>query len=214
MKRIAIFLVVVSLLVIAFVQFMNWRKFSFDPSYDYEISKEVDTEYHNPEILKKYYESAYRVGSFAREVWFNKGLDVKFMDSTNPESQAATNTYEQMLVMTKMLEAALVNSKKLKEQGFDNQAIKYIEENKIHPSVYSYHILFNGRTFKRGDLESGIWKMQQLFNKLGKTIKVDGNFNLETEAAVKEFQAENNLFPSGVAEQETLQLLLKKISTE
>ncbi len=210
MKRIAIFLTVVCLMVIAFVQFMNWRKFSFDPSYNYQISNEIDTQYHNPELVKLYYESAFRVGNFAREVWFNKGIDVKVIDSKDPQSQLANSTYEQMLVSTKLLENRLIYSKKLKEKGFDNQAIKYIEEQNIDPAAYEYHRLFNGRNFKRGDLDAAVWKMQQLFNKLGKSIKVDGNFNNETEAAVKDFQSENELYPSGIADQETLMLLIKK----
>ncbi len=214
MKRIAIFLTVLSLVIIAFVQFMNWRKFSYDLSYDYPISKDIDTQYYDPDVVRRYYESAYRVGSFAREVWFNKRIDVKRPEEGNPESQAAAATYQQMLVSTKMLEDRLVYSKTLKDKGFDDAAIRYIEENNITPEQYAYHKAFKGKILKRGEIDQTVWYMQQIFNRLGKTIKVDGNFNSETEQAVKEFQSENGIYPSGIADQETLSLLLQKIKNK
>ena len=52
--------------------------------------------------------------------------------------------------------------------------------------------------------------MQKLLIAKGFSVKLDGVYNDETTNAIKEFQQKNTLYPSGVADEITINLLLKK----
>ncbi|MCS6794756.1 MAG: peptidoglycan-binding protein [Raineya sp.] len=210
MKRIIIFLVLVFLGLLTFFQYKKFRKFSYPNSYDYVINtQEIDVNYYEPTLVKEYFETATYLGNFAREQWTNFGIDVLAPDMEIPQSKNAAQTYQTMLARVKFLEAKLINSKKLKQQGFDNEAIAYIEKNGISEKNYALHKLITGKTFRKGDKDRVIWEIQKLISQKIQPIRIDGVFSDETEQAVKKIQQEKQTYPSGVIDEEFVKLLLK-----
>lgn len=210
MKRIVVFLILVFLGLLTFFQYQKYRKFSYPNAYDYVINtQEIDVNYHEPALIKEYFETATYLGNFAREQWTNYGIDVLSSDIEIPQAKNAAQTYQTMLARVKFLEAKLIHSKKLKQQGFDNEAIAYIEKNGISEKNYSLHKLIAGKTFRKGDKDRAIWEIQKLISQKWQAIQIDGVFSDETEQAIKKIQQEKQSYPSGIIDEDFLKLLLQ-----
>lgn len=209
MKRIIVFVVVLLLVIITVLQILNFFKFRLTTDYDYPAKTAgIDLQYHDPTLVSRYYETATKIGSFARESWFNYGIDVRLQDYSDTLSINASKTYDAMLVAVKQMEARLINSHSLKLDGFKNSDVKYMEENNLSPVEYTLIGTFQGKEYERGNLEPGVWEMQKLMNSIGQKIKIDGNFDTETEDAVRKFQEEEGLYPSGKADVVTLKRMI------
>lgn len=210
MKRIVIFLIIIFLGLITFFQYKNYRKFAYPNNYDYAINmQEIDVNYHEPALVKEYFETATYLGNFAREQWSNYGIDVLAPDTKVPQAKNAAQTYQAMLARVRFLEAKLTFSKKLKQQGFDNEAIAYIEKNGISEKNYLVHKLTAGKFFQKGDKGKVIWEVQKLISQKFEPIRIDGIFNEETEQAVKKIQQQKQIYPSGIIDEEFIKLLLQ-----
>lgn len=210
MKRIVVFLILVFLGLLTFFQYQKYRKFSYPNAYDYVINtQEIDVNYHEPALVKEYFETATYLGNFAREQWTNYGIDVLSSDIEIPQAKNAAQTYQTMLARVKFLEAKLIHSKKLKQQGFDNEAIAYIEKNGISEKNYSLHKLIAGKTFRKGDKDRAIWEIQKLISQKWQAIQIDGVFSDGTEQAIKKIQQEKQSYPSGIIDEDFLKLLLQ-----
>ena len=210
MKRLIILFFVLATAFLLYFQYVEYRKFSPPNVYDYAINtKDIDVNYYNQAAVSEYFDKATRLGNFAREQWYNYEIDV-LSPENSPQAQNAAKFYQQMLARIKFLEALLIASQKLKSQGFDNSAIRTIEEKQISPENFRIYALINGKTLKKGDKEKVIWDIQKLINKKGFNIQVDGFFNDETELAIKKIQENNETYPSGVIDEEFITLLLKK----
>ncbi|TAH19288.1 MAG: peptidoglycan-binding protein [Cytophagales bacterium] len=209
MKRILILLVVISLIVIAIFQYLNYRKFNEDGSYDYVVSEKIDANYHDKAILSDYYSTAYQIGSLAREVWFNHRIDVKAVDKGDVNSVNASLAYSQLRIKAKSLESKLMESKRLKDLGFDNEAIRFIEEKGISEKNYHAYKILGDNVLKKGDKNEAVWELQRLLVAAGFEIPIDCMFSDQTETALKEFQKSKNIFPSGIAGTQVLRLLMQ-----
>ncbi len=209
MKRILILLAVVCLVIIAVFQYMRYRKFNMPNSYDYKVAENLDANYHNKSYLADYYTTAYQVGSIAREMWFNHGIDVMVADKSDTQSINATMAYQQLISKAKFLEGKLKESRRLKDLGLDNEDIKFIEDNGLSEKNYKIYKLIGGKALRNGDVSEAVWELQGLLVKVGYQIPVDGNFSDQTEGAVKEFQKAKNQFPSGIADMKTVKLLMQ-----
>ena len=66
---------------------------------------------------------------------------------------------------------------------------------------------------KNGSKGEDVSTLQQALNKTGDTLKIDGIFGHLTEAAVKRFQAANNLTVDGIVGEHTAAALKKSTST-
>ncbi|MDX1902633.1 MAG: peptidoglycan-binding protein [Thermonemataceae bacterium] len=208
MKRLFALFVVVAITVILFFEIKSYRKFSYPNSYDYVIkTKEIDINYYDSKLLLEYYNLATKVGTFAREQWSNFGIDV-LSPAESTQAQNAAQNYQMMLARIKFIEGKLLQSQKLKSQSFDNEAIEYIEKNGISEKNYKIHKLLQKRVFKKGDEDMAVWEIQKLINAKGKTIRIDGIFNEETEQAIKDIQKEKNVYPSGLLDTDFLKLIL------
>jgi uncharacterized membrane protein YciS (DUF1049 family) len=176
MKRIIILLVFLAIVVFGITQYLRYKKFDALNTYDYKVAEGIDTNYHNQNDLADYYTTAYSIGSLAREMWYNHGIDVLFPDKGDTQSVNASLAYNQLLAKIKYLEAKLKESKRLKGQGFDNQDIKYMEEKGVSEKNYSLHRLFEGQILKKGDRSEAVWEAQTLLVKAGCNIPIDGFF--------------------------------------
>ncbi len=211
MKNIAILLSVVALVVIAYVQFKKHRKFSPPNEYDYVAkTDQIDVNYHNQTLVTEYFETCYKIGNFARQTWYNEGIDVLTEDREIPQSANATATHTRLRTRANTLETRLRESKKLKTAGFDNDAIKIIEERGLSEKNFMAFQLLNGKKIIKGQEDTSVWEMQKLLIAKGFSLKLDGVYNDETMTAVKEFQQKNALYPSGMADETTINLLLKE----
>lgn len=209
MKRILILLVVISLIVIAIFQYLDYRKFNEDGSYDYVVSEKVDANYYDKSMLSDYYSTAYQIGSLAREVWFNHKIDVKAVDKGDVNSINASLAYEQLRIKAKSLESKLTESKRLKDLGFDNEAIRLIEEKGISEKNYHAYKILGDNILKKGDKSEAVWELQRLLVAAGFEIPIDCMFSDQTETALKEFQKSKNIFPSGIAGMQVFKLLMQ-----
>jgi peptidoglycan hydrolase-like protein with peptidoglycan-binding domain len=210
MKRILFPLILIVLGTIGYNQYRQLRKFSPPNDYDYEAkTKAIDVNYYDRQMVERYFELCYEVGRFARQAWYNHGIDVRFPDESNPQSVQASLHYQQLLKELNILESRLMQSKELKGKGFDNQSIRYIEEQGIAPQLYRAHRLLNGKVLRRGDTSEAVWQLQKLISKQHRPIKIDGVFSQETEEAVKELQRQWGMYPSGIADSELMHRLLQ-----
>ncbi|WP_084147212.1 peptidoglycan-binding domain-containing protein [Thermonema rossianum] len=210
MKKVLFLLILIMLGTIGYNQYRQLRKFSPPNHYDYEAkTKSIDVNYYDMQAVERYFELCYEIGRFARQAWYNHGIDVRFPDESKPQSVQASLHYRQLLKEVKLLEARLIQSKELKSKGFDNRAIRYIEENGIAPQLYHAHRLLNGKTLHRGNEGEAVWYIQKLIAKQYKPIRIDGIFNQETEDAVKALQTKWNMYPSGIVDMDFVNKLLQ-----
>lgn len=210
MKRILFLLILIMLGTIGYNQYRQIRKFSPPNDYDYEAkTKAIDINYYDMQAVERYFELCYEVGRFARQAWYNHSIDVRFPDESNPQSIQASLHYNQLYKELQLLEARLIQSKQLKKQGFDNKAIRYIEEHGIAPQLYRAHRLLNGKALRRGDEGEAVWHIQKLISRKLQPIRIDGIFNQETEEAVKTLQTQWGMYPSGVVDVDFAHKLLQ-----
>ncbi|MCU0439848.1 MAG: hypothetical protein MUC49_18345 [Raineya sp.] len=208
MKRIFVFLIIILLGTIVFFQVKSYRKFSSTNAYDYTINtKDIDINYYDQKLVLEYFEVGTKLGNFAREQWINHKIDVLSPENDNIQSINASQTYQKMLSRIKFIEAKLIASQKIKAQGFNNDAIAYIEKHGISEKQYAIHSITSGKTFKKGDKDIVIWEVQKLINQKGVSVQIDGFFSDETELAIKKIQEQKQVYPSGVLDESFVKLL-------
>lgn len=208
MKKLAIIIITFSLVVIAYFQYKSYQRFNPPSPYHYEASDSIDLNYFDPSVQSQYYDQIYALGSFARMQWSAHGVDVLYPED-DPESQKAASHFARKLSIVKKLEDKLIYSRQLKEQGFDNLAIKYITEQGIAPKNYYYLSNEQFIGLEMGDVSQEVWDIQKILINNGYDIPQDGTFGIETETALKDFQKKQGLFPSGATDKQTIKTLIK-----
>jgi len=209
MKRLALLVIIITLPLIAYYQYQKFRRFNPPSTYDYVANDSIDVYYHSPETLQHYYENVFEIGAFARRVWHNQGIDVRYPDQDNLEAMQASQYYQQLLKTTTYLEDRLIRSQQLKQVGFDNSEIKTMEDNAWSPEQFRLMRQQLLLDLKRGDEGAAVWKLQSLLRNHGHDIPVDGIFNNITEQALKDFQQDGGLYPSGQVDENSLRKLLE-----
>ncbi|MEM0999132.1 MAG: peptidoglycan-binding domain-containing protein [Bacteroidota bacterium] len=210
MKRVAVALVIIILAVICSVQFFKLRRLSPPEDYEYVFREDIDLDYHNPVLVREYYDTGYMVGSFAREMWHSRGINVRLAESDDAANRNAVLRYNRLRAYTDSLGARLAQSRALKEAGFNNADIATMEAERISPQTYRVRKLFGEQTLIKGEKNNAVWELQGRLIARGYEIPHDGYYWTETEEAVRDLQAKNGLFPSGMVHRETLQLLLNQ----
>ncbi|WP_020527164.1 peptidoglycan-binding domain-containing protein [Flexithrix dorotheae] len=210
MKKLAIILLIIALPIIIFFQYKQYERFHPPVNYTYPVNDSIDINYHDQLLVSKYYEQAFKVGAIARESWFNEDIDVRFPDLENIDARERAALYNQIIASVKHIEKILIQSKMLKAQGFNNEEIKTIEKEGISPKKFRYkkYLLDKMIGAKKGDKNSGVWEVQKLLNTKGYKIPTDGIFDIRTDSAIRDFQTKNNLYPSGIAEEDVLDVLI------
>jgi hypothetical protein len=209
MKRLALLVIIITLPLIAYYQYQKFRRFNPPSAYDYVASDSIDINYHSPETLQHYYENVFEIGAFARRLWHNQGIDVRYPDQNNSEAVQASQYYQQLLKTTAYLEDRLIQSQQLKQDGFTNADISTMEENEWSPQQFQLMRQQLLLGLKQGDEGGAVWRLQELLRDHGHDIPVDGIFNRITEQALKDFQQTERLYPSGQVDESSLRKLLK-----
>ncbi|MEQ9440382.1 MAG: peptidoglycan-binding domain-containing protein [Cyclobacteriaceae bacterium] len=208
MKRLALLVIIITLPVIAYYQYRKFRRFHPPSAYDYVVRDSIDVHYHDPEALQHYYKNVYEIGAFARQVWHNRDIDVRYPDQDDIEAIQAADYYQQLLQTTAYLEGILVRSRELKEAGYTNQDIKVMETEGLSPQMFRLLHQQQLLGLSRGDKGAGVWELQALLRKQGHDIPHDGIFNKITEDALKEFQESTESYPTGQVDENSLRNLL------
>ena len=209
MKRLALLILIVTLPILTYFQYQKYRRFHPPVDYDYTPSDSIDSNYHDPVVLQQYYQNVYEIGRFARSQWRSQRVDVRYPQEGDPEEKAASQYYQQLLSATALLEDRLVASQRLKERGFDNQAIVHIEQEGWSPQNYWLAQQAPLKGLQKGDKGSGVWALQKLLVNRGYEIPVDGIFSVATEEAVKDLQQTTGNYPSGEVDDLLLQAMMK-----
>lgn len=198
MKKVFQLIIIIGIPTLLFFQYKSYIRFHPPVDYDYKIPEGIDANYHNSIMVKSYFTSANEIGAFARKMWFNESIDVRFPDVSNEESINASALYNTLLNQVKFQEAKLVNSYKLKQQNITNAQIKSIEETGVDPSLLTFlgakdrYLGLNEGT--RGSL---VWELQKMLIEKGFNLQKDGVYSLETRTQIAAFQNANDLYPSG-----------------
>lgn len=198
MKKVFQVIIIIGLPTLLFFQYKSYIRFHPPIDYDYKIPEGVDPNYYNNDLVVEYYKNANEIGSFARKMWFNESIDVRFPDVENEASVNASAYYNALLSEIKLQEALLMNSTKLKQQRLSNDQIKTIEKTGLSPESIDFQEnknLYVG--LNEGTRGSIVWEVQKKLIEKGFSLKKDGVYSLETRTQITAFQNANDLYPSG-----------------
>lgn len=209
MKRLLTIVILLGVISYIAVQYLKDRRFNPPSAYDYPISEQIDKDYYDQMVVKEYYKTALEVGSYARSLWNNDGIDVRYMDKENFESTQATDYYELLQATAMLLENKLIKSAELKSQGYTNKQIKLIVEDGLTPDDIEYMSKAHLLGLSIGSNGQDAMELQRMLNAKGDSIPVDGIFNTITRYRLRVFQTDNGLYPSGQVDKKTLKALLK-----
>ena len=204
MKKLLIPLLLIVLGFIAYFQYDNWRRFNPPAAYSYEVSTDIDPNYHDQTLVTEYYANAVEIGSFARNQWFSQGIDVRFADTGDLEARQAVAYYNQLLARTQQIEQILTNSKVQKDQGFTNEQVQLLESGFPQELLPFSEELDDFYGITLGSIDRHVWILQKRLIEKGFSHPIDGVFGTETQTSLTQFQTQNDLFPSGLVDRETL----------
>ncbi len=213
MKKILWLVIVLLLASLLYFKYKDYTKYNPPTYFNYTINKAIDINYHNPKVVKEYFENAYKIGSFARQLWAIKGVDINFISSENPDFINSYSYYQSLVVNTQIIEQKLVLSSELKKKGFSNKEIELIEIEGGNPKKIekekAYKTLLQLNNLTSGDIGQEVWLLQKQLISMGYKIPKDGLFGNETLIAVIDLQKKNDLYPSGEIDLATIKALIK-----
>ncbi len=214
MKQLIIFLLVVIAGLLAYSLYNTHTRYN-SPKVDYEATSEIDLEYYNQGVVQEYYAAVENLNAFVMTQWTANSIDVRTPKDDDSETQNAVNKYTEILGRVKYLETKLSKSKVLKDKGMTNASIKQLEKTGLSSADYVDHIR-RASVLKNYDAKKSIYfgqksplvyEVQRQLKKHGFDIKVDGNYHVETQTAVKLFEEKNNLYVDGLLDETTLAVL-------
>lgn len=208
MKKIIPYILVLGLAVVVLVQYFKLQSLNPPESYEYIFREDIDLDYHDPTALGAYYRAGHDAGSYAREQWRSKGINVRLPLSDDSEQAAASRHYNRLRAYADSLGARLSRSWEWKSKGFNNGEIIRLEREGVSPSELLVERTFGSSRLKKGDRTEGVWALQGLLIQKGYEIPHDGYFWEETTIAVRDYQQKNKLPVSGMADQKTLATLI------
>ncbi len=216
MKQIIIFLLVIILAIIGYSQYKQYQRFSLK-NYEYEISDNIDLDYHDKSSLYKYYEAIEGVNTYIGSQWSANRIDVRSPKDDDAETKLAVEVYAKKLAKVKYFEAELEKSKQWKDKGLTNDEIKLFEDKgitlkdlqKAESDAKMKSMFSNNANLRLGEQNAFVYELQKLLVKKGFDIPVDGVYKNITSNAILDFEAKNNLFPDGKIDLLTLEALMK-----
>ncbi|MBV6647184.1 MAG: peptidoglycan-binding protein [Cyclobacteriaceae bacterium] len=210
MKKLFIGIIIIALPVMAYFQYQNWKRFHPPVSYEYTLNPGVDTDYYNPEIVKEYYENAVEIGAFARSQWSNNDIDVRYPDASSTEAVNAATYYNHLIARTKMIEWKLLQSSTYKkDMQISNEDVQLLEAGQSMSMVKAIKDKASYIGLTIGASGTFVWKLQKKLLEKGFTHPVDGVFGAETLTSLTSFQQGQDIFPSGLLDEDTFERLFQ-----
>jgi len=207
MKKLLIIICIITLPLIAFFQYKNYRRFHPPVDYEYTISDNIDANYYDQSILEEYYVKAIEIGSFARVQWRNNGFDVRFPDENRSEEMNASKYYSRLVARVNLLEDRLEFSSACKNEGWDNEAVQLMEKGYTKGEIPWLNEMENILKVQFGDQSEYVWNVQKRLISKGYEHALDGLFGIDTQNAILSFQGDNEIYPSGIIDQTTFNFL-------
>ncbi|MCB4807122.1 peptidoglycan-binding protein [Tamlana sp. 62-3] len=220
MKKILITILVVIIAIFGYNEYKDYKRFHPKTS-NYKTSENIDLDYYNKTIVHNYFNAVENLNGYVLMQWSANEIDVKSPENDNKETEYAVNQYREKLAKVKYFEALLKQSKKLKNQGFNNADVQNFELKGL--SVEAYNKKLNAEKYKNrlmssipkenlnygGGGNAFVYEVQKLLVKKGYNIPLDGIFKSETRNAIIDFETKHNLFPDGQIDEYTLEALLE-----
>lgn len=210
MKKLVFIVIIVALPVIAFFQFQNYRRFNPPVAYEYAISSDIDVNYYNQELVDEYFTKSIEIGAFARLKWRNEGLDVRFPDENNLADVNASKYWTELQARVQLLEKKLIFSNNLKAQGHTNQEVRMSEAGFEVAQLPLLKDQENIQGITIGEQSRFVWMVQKKLIEKGYEHGLDGLFGDDTRNAIVSFQTDQGLYPGGLINEETFELLFLK----
>jgi Putative peptidoglycan binding domain len=211
MKKILLASVIATLSIAVLVMALKLRRLGPPEDYEYHFRTEIDADYYDQAALRDYYATGYAVGSFAREMWKERGINVRFPESDNTSDQVATLHYNGLKAYCDSLGARLSRSLQLKSRGLTNANIKVMEATGMGLEDAVLAHTYGATQLHKGERSPGVLTLQQQLITLGYVMPSDGYFWIETEVGIREFQAKQKLLATGDADAQTLRAISKSV---
>ncbi|MEM6264365.1 MAG: peptidoglycan-binding domain-containing protein [Bacteroidota bacterium] len=208
MKKILMLVAVICLPLIVYFQYATYRQYSPPAAFTHQVSDSVDLEYHDPAVVAAYYRKSVEMGTFGRNAWKESQVDVRTDQPATSPGRELVQAYQSMQAEVLELEARLRRSFRMKAKGMDNSAIKKWESPDV-PSVAWASLLRDKPFLGPQDQGKNVFVLQQKLKVLGYDIPVDGYFAVQTEEAIKAFQEKSGIYPTGRADDLTLERLFE-----
>lgn len=216
MKQLIIFLLIIIALLIGYGKYNQYKRYNA-PEVNYKTDKKIDLNYHNQEVLLKYYEAIENLNSYIMLQWTANGIDVRAPKDDDTRTKIATEVYAKKLAKVHFYETKLENSLNLKSKGLSNNDIKFLEIKGTDFETYkkqqnfeAIKALYDPKVnLYKGEKNAIIYEVQKRLVELGNSIKIDGVYRIETLNAIKEFEEKNKLMADGFIDVLTLELMFK-----
>ena len=209
MKRILLVAVILFLGIFGYSKYREIQRFSPPSPYVYEKSDQIDVNYYQQSEVQDYFNQINELEQFVRAAWSGHRIDVLFPRADKALDQTLADAFAEKKARIELLEARLTHSAQLKSAGFDNHDIRTMELTGQSPEGYRAQEAISGFTkvIEVGDTGQMVYLIQQCLAKLGYEIMLDGIYKEITEQAIRSFQEQNGLLPTGSVDQQTLQKL-------
>lgn len=210
MKQLFYLICIIGLPLIVFFQYDKYRRHHPESVYAYTVSEEIDTDYHDPDKVLRYYQLSEEIGSYGRYCWKEEKVDVLRSDTSDPEAGPMTRRYQELMASARFLENKLEQSARWKKAGYDNEQIAQMELGLGTESEdeQAMEAVLNNQVLARLNEKSAlVYEVQKKLEARGMTLRVDGIFRFETQQKVREFQETEKLFPSGAIDLATMRRL-------
>lgn len=220
MKQIIIAISFVILFVIGYNQYINYKRFHPPANYKISPNSKIDINYFDKPFLNEYYRKIESANSHALLSWTNHHIDVRAPKKANEKTRIAVEQYNKLKADVQFYESILVQSSELKAKGYSNADIMEWQQSGVDPSKLkefkknnevreSLMNTLKSRSWSVGDKGAGVYELQKLLIAKGYDMPKDGIFSSITQAAIKDFEEKNDLYPDGVIDEYALNLLLR-----
>lgn len=214
MKRLFALLVSVALILILWMEYLEYRRHRADGAYAFPVDTTIDWSYHNPELVTRYLLTAEEVGHYGRYCWAELGIDVETDSPLDPDKKTHIRTYQQLRASAKQLEMTLKASARLKSQGLSEAEVQQQLEPEPSPRDRVTNLLDNPVLARPGDKGALVYEIQRRLIERQFNIPLDGIYRVETQRSIQTFQEQHQLYPSGEVDRRTLEKLFESSSRE
>ncbi len=209
MKRILLVAVVLFLGIYGYSKYREIQRFSPPSPYVYEISDQIDINYYDQSQVQDYYQQVNELEQFVRASWSGHRIDVLYPRKDKSLDQTMSDLFTEKKTQLQLLETRLKQAKRLKDSGFSNDQIRAMTMSGLSPEAYQAQeaiAVYDG-VIQVGDTGQMVYLVQQYLKKLGHEIMLDGIYKDITEQAIRDFQQDQGLLPTGTVDRQTLQKL-------
>ena len=219
MKKLLITILITIVLIFGYNQYQDYRRFN-GPDTNYTPSTNIDTNYHDKNILYNYHYSITDLNGYINTQWSAHRIDVVNPEKENKQIKHAIHQYAQKLAQVKHYENILEQSAKYKNKNLNNKDIKLIENtglteeafNKLQDKKEYKKLILNSFSKKNYGVKEKdplIFEVQKMLTKNGFPCIIDGIYKTQTIENLKAFETKHNLLPDGILDPISLEYLLE-----